>query len=158
VTATPALTAMEKRFDDQWHKGVSTSATALHTHFGVRSASPRLDKEEGDASHLRYGSNGRRRKKTNNQGSVVCPPSYVVDASDLHSVHANNHMLKYEDDDTNLLFGSSNIATLAAERGQPTTTLGSTPRRPASWSTIETSQALTHWAPPPLRVLNGWGQ
>ena len=105
---------MEKRFDDQWHKGVSTSATALHTHFGVRIASPRLDKEEGDASHLRYECNGRRRKTTNSQGSVVGPNSYVVDTSNLHSVHADYHMLKYADD-TYLLVGSSNIAPLAAE-------------------------------------------
>ena len=48
------------------------------------------------------------------QGSVVGPPSYMVAASDLHPIHADYHMLKYADD-TYVLVGSSNIATLAAE-------------------------------------------
>jgi len=47
-------------------------------------------------------------------GSVIGPPSYVVPASDLHPSHTDNHLLKYADD-TYLLVGSSNIASLAAE-------------------------------------------
>src|SRR6218665_1287102 len=64
------------------------------------------------------------------QGSVVGPPSYVVyhpgvsRSSLIHtwyppkpcirSSHSDNHLLKYADD-TYLLVGSSNIATLTAE-------------------------------------------
>jgi len=48
------------------------------------------------------------------QRSVIGHPSYVVAASDLHPNHADNHMLKYADD-TFLLAGFSNIASLAAE-------------------------------------------
>src|SRR6218665_2019508 len=48
------------------------------------------------------------------QGSVVGPPSYVVNASDLHPIHAFNAMMKYTDD-TYLLVGSNHIATATAE-------------------------------------------
>ena len=48
------------------------------------------------------------------QGSVLGPLFYVVAASDLQPIHADNHMLKWADD-TYLLIGSSNTATLGAE-------------------------------------------
>src|SRR6218665_1904364 len=48
------------------------------------------------------------------QGSVVGPPSYVMNASDLHPIHAFNAMMKYADD-TYLLVGSNHIATATAE-------------------------------------------
>src|SRR6218665_2468050 len=47
-------------------------------------------------------------------GLVVGPPSYVVAASGLHPIHAENSLMKYADD-TYLLVGSSNIDTLAME-------------------------------------------
>jgi len=48
------------------------------------------------------------------QGSVVGPASFAVGVSDLHPKHKSNRMVKLADD-TYLLVGSSNIATVGEE-------------------------------------------
>src|SRR6218665_271 len=48
------------------------------------------------------------------QGSGIGPPSYVVEASDLHPRHNQNAMTKFADD-TYLLVGSNCITTIADE-------------------------------------------
>src|SRR6218665_3722934 len=48
------------------------------------------------------------------QGSGIGPPSYVVEASDLHPRHNQNAMTKFADD-TYLLVGSNCITTVADE-------------------------------------------
>src|SRR6218665_714956 len=44
------------------------------------------------------------------QGSVMGPPSYIVQASDLHPVRVFNALMKYADD-SYLLVGSNNLFT-----------------------------------------------
>src|SRR6218665_103468 len=81
------------------------------------------------------------------QRSVISHPSYVVAASDLHATHADNHILKYADD-TFLLAGFFNIASLAAEfehvkacaTVHPSTTFDSPARRLAIWSSTVISR------------------
>jgi len=48
------------------------------------------------------------------QGSVMGPPSYIVQASGLHPVHVFNALMKYADD-SYLLVGSNNLSTATEE-------------------------------------------
>ena len=48
------------------------------------------------------------------QGSVMGPPSFIVEASALHTIHRHTALMKYADD-SYLLIGSNNISTAAVE-------------------------------------------
>ena len=48
------------------------------------------------------------------QGSVMGPPSFIVEASDLHPIYLVNALMKYADD-SYLLIRSSNISTATEE-------------------------------------------
>src|SRR6218665_2519646 len=53
-------------------------------------------------------------KATAIQGSVMGPPSFIVEASDLHPIYLVNALMKYADD-SYLLIRSSNISTATEE-------------------------------------------